>query len=277
MKIQFATHPDDVKGMNTVELRERFMVESLFLPGTIQGTYSMHDRMITMGIVPTRGPIDLPAFEEVTKAAFFLERRELGIINLGGKGTVTIGKEKFTLSKKECLYIGRGENNISFESFSADQPALFYVNSAPAHQNFPTQKAATEDANQVSLGSKANANERTIFQFIHENGIKSCQLVMGFTELKEGSVWNTFPPHTHLRRMEVYCYFDLPENEMVMHFMGDPEETRHIALHNLQAVISPEWSIHSGAGTSNYSFVWSMAGENQSFTDMDGVELNQVK
>ena len=276
-EVRFGTHPRDARRYTTEELRENYLLENVLTPGEITAVYSMHDRMMTLGVVPTKKAIKLPSFEEVTKASFFLERRELGIINIGGEGVVTVDGERFSLGTKECLYIGRGSKEITFESTHVSVPAEFYLNSCPAHKEYPTAKAVLLDANQVSLGSKDNCNERVIFQYIHENGIPSCQLVMGFTELKPGSIWNTFPPHTHWRRMEVYFYFDLPDDQMVMHFMGEPQETRHLAMHNKQAVISPEWSIHAGAGTSAYSFIWAMAGENQAFTDMDGQELSDLK
>lgn len=274
--ILFATSPNEVKKLTTEELREQFLLEQVMKPGEITANYSMHDRMMTLGVVPVKAPIDLPVYEDLTKANFFLERRELGILNVGGAGVVHVDGESFNLASKECLYVGKGKKSVSFESADNNAPAEFYINSCPAHKEYPTVKAGLSDANEVNLGSKENCNERTIYQYIHEDGIQSCQLVMGFTTLAPGSIWNTFPPHTHLRRMEVYFYFDLADNQIVMHFMGDPQQTRHMAIHNKQAVISPEWSIHAGAGTSNYSFIWGMAGENKSFTDMDGHELKAI-
>ncbi|MFY0606820.1 MAG: 5-dehydro-4-deoxy-D-glucuronate isomerase [Cyclobacteriaceae bacterium] len=274
---RFGSHPQDVKRFTQEELRERFLIPSVMQRGEVTAVYSMHDRMITLGVVPTSAALDLPALEDLTKASYFLERRELGIINIGASGTVTVDGESFAIANRECLYVGKGKQNISFASDSADAPAEFYLNSSPAHEEYPTVKAVVADANKVDLGSKDNCNERTIYQYIHEDGIQSCQLVMGITELAVGSIWNTFPPHTHNRRMEVYFYFDIPEDQIVMHFMGQPQETRHIVMCNKQAVISPEWSIHSGAGTSNYSFVWGMAGENKAFTDMDGEKLTGIR
>lgn len=276
-EIKFGTNPTDVKKYTTEEIRAQFLIPEVMKSDQITCVYSMHDRMVTMGIVPVSKAIDLPAFEDLTKSSFFLERRELGVINIGRRGSITADGETYALENKECLYLGKGVKSVSFESDSGSSPAEFYINSSPAHKEYPTKKASLGDANRVDLGSKDNCNERTIFQYIHEDGIESCQLVMGFTTLAPGSIWNTFPPHTHCRRMEVYFYFDLPEDQIVMHFMGDPKETRHIAMSNKQAVISPEWSIHSGAGTSNYSFIWGMAGENQSFTDMDGESLNDLR
>lgn len=276
-EIRFATHPEDVRSYDTRTLRERFVMEQVMVPGEVTSFYSMHDRMVTMGVVPVDRELSLPPLSELTKAEFFLERRELGIINTGGVGTVSVDGDHFVLANKECLYIGRGKKDVRFQSDSAKSPAAFYINSCPAHAEYPVVKSDLASSNQVNLGTKENCNERVIYQYIHEQGIQSCQLVMGFTQLKTGSIWNTFPPHTHYRRMEVYFYFDLPENQLVMHFMGEPNETRHLALRNQQAVISPEWSIHAGAGTSAYSFIWGMAGENKAFTDMDGVNLNEVR
>lgn len=276
-EVRYALSPEAFKSYTTEDIRKEFLIPEVMQKGKITAVYSLYDRMITIGVVPTNGAIDLPAYEDLTRAEYFLERREMGVLNVGGSGKVTVDGEVYELANKECLYIGKGVKSVSFASAYAESPAEFFITSCPAHKEYPTVKAGLADANEVNMGSMANCNERTIYQFIHENGIQSCQLVMGFTTLKPGSIWNTFPPHTHLRRMEVYFYFDLPEDQMVMHFMGDPQETRHIAVHNKQAVLSPEWSIHSGAGTSNYSFIWSMAGENKAFTDMDGVELKNIR
>jgi len=239
--------------------------------GELNGVYSHYDRMITLGAIPVIETLKLPNFHDYTKQENFLDRREIGIINVGGSGFVTVDGETISMDNKDCLYIGIGKKDIVFASNSESSPAVYYMNSTPAHKQYPTQKAAKTDANPVELGTPETCNERTIFQYIHLNGIKSCQLVMGFTELKTGSIWNTFPPHVHDRRMEVYFYFDLPEGQKVCHLMGQPQETRHIFVKNHEAVISPNWSIHSGAGTSNYSFIWGMGGENMEFTDMDQV------
>ncbi len=276
-KILFGSHPNDIKRFTTAELRDRFLIPDVMQADEVTATYSMHDRMMTIGIVPVKKTLELPVFEEFTKAGYFLERREMGVINIGETGEVTVDGTSYVLENKECLYIGKGSKQVDFKSKDTATPAEFYINSCPAHATHPTVKAGIDKANRVDLGSGDNCNERTIFQYIHEDGIQSCQLVMGFTELAKGSIWNTFPPHTHYRRMEVYFYFDLPEDQIVMHFMGDPQETRHLAMKNKQAVISPEWSIHSGAGTSNYAFVWGMAGENKAFTDMDGQQLLNVR
>ena len=268
---RYACSPNEVKTFDTEKLRANFLIDNLMKAGEIKGVYSHYDRMITLGAIPTNSPIKLPNYHDFTKRDNFLDRREIGIINVGGAGSITVDGEVTEMNNKDCLYIGMGRKEVLFQSKSADTPAVFYMNSAPAHKEYPTQKAAKTDANPVELGAPETCNERTIFQYIHLNGIKSCQLVMGFTELKVGSIWNTFPPHVHDRRMEVYFYFDLPANQTVCHLMGQPEETRHIFMKNHQAVISPNWSIHAGAGTSNYSFIWAMAGENMEFTDMDPV------
>ncbi len=276
-QIRFGSHPEDIARFTTTELRDRFLIPEVMKQGEITTAYSMHDRMITLGIVPGSSPLIIPAYDELTKADYFLARREMGIINVGGAGKIVVDGEIYELGSKECLYIGKGKKSVEFSSMDVGTPAEFYVNSCPAHAEYPTVKANKSDANRVDLGSKDNCNERSIFQYIHEDGIQSCQLVMGITELASGSIWNTFPPHTHYRRMEIYFYFDMPEDQIVMHFMGDPQETRHLVMCNKQAVISPEWSIHSGAGTSNYSFVWGMAGENKAFTDMDGQQLVNIR
>ncbi len=275
--LRYSSHPEDVRRFNTDELRERFLIPSLMKEDEIQMTYTLHDRMMVLGVKPVTKSLEVPSYEEYTKASYLLERREMGIINVGGSGTVVVDGISYQLGNKECLYIGKGAKSISFSSSSKSSPAEFYINSCPAHQSYPIVKATLENANKVELGSIANSNERVIYQYIHEDGIKSCQLVMGFTELKTGNVWNTFPPHTHIRRMEVYFYFDLAQDQMILHLMGEPNETRHIVMRNQQAVISPEWSIHSGAGTSSYSFIWSMAGENQAFTDMDAADMQSFK
>ncbi|MEM1135381.1 MAG: 5-dehydro-4-deoxy-D-glucuronate isomerase [Bacteroidota bacterium] len=269
MELRYAANPRDAKLYTTERLREDFLIQKLFEDDKINGVYSMYDRMVTVGIKPVFKSLELPAFESVTKAAYFLERRELGIINVGENGTVDVDGEKYELANKDCLYIGKGKQAISFSSNDSASPAEFYICSTPAHATYPITKAVQAEANPVELGAPETSNERTIFQYIHENGIQSCQLVMGFTELKKGSIWNTFPPHTHNRRMEVYFYFDLPDEQVVMHFMGEPTETRHLVMKNKEAVISPEWSIHAGAGTAAYSFIWAMGGENKTFTDMD--------
>jgi len=268
---RYASSPNEVKTFDTAQLRSNFLISELMVPDQIKGVYSHYDRMITLGAVPVKKSIQLPNFHDFTKQDNFLDRREIGIVNVGGSGSILVDEKSFAMDNKDCLYIGLGNKKVVFSSDSEKNPAIYYMTSTPAHKEYPTTKAAKAEANPVELGTPETCNERTIFQYIHLNGIKSCQLVMGFTELKTGSVWNTFPPHVHDRRMEVYFYFDLPESQKVCHLMGQPEETRHIFVKNHEAVISPNWSIHSGAGTSNYSFVWAMGGENMEFTDMDPV------
>lgn len=250
-------------------------MEQLFEPGQIQLTYSHYDRMIIGGLIPLDRPLELPNPAEL-RADFFLERRELGIINIGGNGSVTTGSQSFKLNKLDCLYLGQGTKQVQFSSNSADNPAQFYLLSAPAHRSYPNQLMTAAESNPNQLGGPTTANARTIFKYIHPDGIESCQLVMGLTILENGSVWNTMPPHTHDRRMEVYCYFDIPEGQRVLHLMGQSDETRHLWISNLQAVISPPWSIHAGCGTMAYSFIWGMAGENQSFADMDQITLGSL-
>lgn len=274
---RYALGPEDVKTFDTARLRKEFLISNLMIPGQIKGAYSHYDRMVSLGIVPEAYAIQLPAFEDFTKQEYFLSRREIGIINVGGKGSIVADGQEYEMDNKDCLYIGKGVKEVSFKSADASQPARYFACSAPAHQSYPIAKASKAEANPLELGSPVTSNERTIFQYIHLKGIQSCQLVMGFTELKKGSVWNSFPPHTHDRRMEVYFYFDLPENQKVCHIMGQPEETRHIFMSNEEAVISPNWSMHCGAGTTNYSFIWAMAGENMEFTDMDPVTMDVIK
>ncbi len=262
--------------LSTDELRENYLVEGLFVPGVANLQATDLDRAIVGGIVPLADPIVLGAVEEL-RCDFFFERREGGIINLGGHGEIIVDGTAFPIEKGECLYIGRGSKKATFSSADEKDPALFYFLSYPAHAEYPTTFAKKEDANRLDLGSGDTCNERSIFQYIHENGIKSCQLVMGYTQLKTGSAWNTMPCHTHLRRSEIYVYFDLDEENQVLHLMGQPQETRMIWMKNHQAVLSPNWSIHSGAGTSSYSFVWAMGGENQRFDDMDGIAVADIK
>lgn len=275
MIIKNAIGPVETKKMDTLGLRENFLVENLMQEGKISMTYTHYDRFIAGGAVPAGKPLSLDTHDAL-KSDYFLERRELGIILISGEGSVEADGENYTLKEKECLYIGRGVKKVLFMN-SGTAPALFYFTSAPAHAEWPIKKMSFDEAEPQSLGSKEKANERTIYKFIHDDGIQSCQLVMGFTELKTGSIWNTMPPHLHDRRMEVYFYFNLPEDDRIWHFMGEKDETRHLVVANHQAIISPPWSIHSGAGTSSYSFVWAMAGENKSFADMDPVPLDTVK
>jgi len=277
MEVRSAPNAQTTKRLNTEELRGNFLIENLFTEDKITLIYSDVDRAIIGGIVPKSQSLQLLASKKEMAADFFCERREVGIINIGEKGTITVDGKKFHMEKKDVLYIGRGSQEIIFVSEKNDQPAHFYLMSYPAHKEYSTTHAKFSDAEPQHLGNLKDANKRTIYKYIHINGIKSCQLVMGMTELEEGSVWNTMPSHTHLRRSEVYMYFNLKPESMVFHLMGEPTECRTIVTRNQQAVISPSWSIHSGAGTTNYSFVWAMGGENQEFGDMDAVPMTQLR
>jgi 4-deoxy-L-threo-5-hexosulose-uronate ketol-isomerase len=261
--------PQEVTRMNTCELREAFLIPALLQLGGFHGLFTDLDRMVVAGAVPGNMPLDLPNHKE-TGRDFFLERRELGAINTGGPGEVTVDGQTFPVEPLGCIYIGMGSREVAFASRDMANPAKFFILSCPAHAAHPTVTATREQATTVALGSPATANERVIRQYIHEKGIQSCQLVMGFTELAEGSVWNTFPPHTHNRRCEVYHYFDM-DDRVLAHFMGEASATRHLFIQNGQTVLSPSWSIHSGCGQGSYKFIWGMAGENQTFTDMDAV------
>ncbi|MBK1831032.1 5-dehydro-4-deoxy-D-glucuronate isomerase [Verrucomicrobiaceae bacterium R5-34] len=269
---------DDIsyKSLDTTGLRDRFLLQDLFTEGQLQLVYTDLDRAIVGSAVPTLDTLTLSAAEAL-RAEYFCERRELGVINLGATGSITVDGESYQLSHTECLYIGRGSKEISFTSADAAEPAQFYLLSYPAHTDYPTAHAKIEDANKLELGSKAEANERHLYQYIHENGIQSCQLVMGFTILQPGSIWNTMPPHTHDRRSEVYAYFDVENDHRIAHFMGHPDETRVLWMSEKDIALSPSWSIHCGAGTGSYSFVWGMGGENQRFDDMDGFPLSTLK
>jgi 4-deoxy-L-threo-5-hexosulose-uronate ketol-isomerase len=277
MQIRFEISPRETSTMNAETVREHFLIEKLFTVNQINLVYTHYDRVITGGVMPQKAQLKLPTYEAL-KADYFLERRELGIINVSeGLGTVTADGQTYTLRKLDCLYLGKGTQNVVFESQDASQPAQFFLMSSPAHMSYPNTHMSRENASPVDLGSQETANQRTIYKYIHLDGIRSCQLVMGLTVLKPGNVWNTMPSHVHDRRMEVYCYFDIGETQAVCHFMGQPTETKHIWVHNHQAIISPPWSIHSGCGTANYSFIWAMAGENQVFTDMDALEIKQLR
>jgi 4-deoxy-L-threo-5-hexosulose-uronate ketol-isomerase len=277
MEIRYASHPTEVKKFETTRLREEFLIETLFVPGELQLVYSHVDRFITGGAIPLATALKLEADPKEMGAAYFLERREIGIINVGAKGTVTVDGIAHEMKPKDCLYIGLGVQEVVFSSADAAVPARFYFNSTPAHHAYPTVKVEIENATPVHLGSPASSNERTIYKYIHTGGVQSCQLVLGLTVLKPNNMWNTMPCHTHNRRSEVYFYFDMPADGVVFHLMGEPEETRHLVVCNEQAVISPSWSIHSGVGTSSYTFIWGMAGENQIFEDMDAVAMQTLK
>ncbi|MGH2552682.1 MAG: 5-dehydro-4-deoxy-D-glucuronate isomerase [Chitinophagaceae bacterium] len=276
MEIKFQNSPEETRQMDTEQLRKFFLLEGLMQPEKIQLTYSHYDRMIIGGVVPTTTAIQLPKEEEL-KSDYFLERREMGIINVGSTGTVTADGKKYELNKLDCLYLGKGTKKVSFSSANKKEAAAFYILSAPAHHKYASRKMTKEKASPVNLGDASTSNKRTIYKYIHLDGIKSCQLVMGLTMLENGSVWNSVPPHTHTRRMEVYFYFDVPDQHRVFHFMGQPQETRHLVMANHEAVISAPWSMHFGCGTSNYGFIWGMAGENQVFTDMDPAPIAELK
>jgi len=276
METRYPAHPEDFKAYTTEQIRKDYVIAKLFEPGNMNLVYSHVDRIIAGGVCPTTLPLALKAGKELG-SAYFLERRELGLINIGGQGTVQIDGVAYALGPRDGLYIGMGAKEVSFTSNNGNLPAKFYLNSAPAHQSYPTKPIALKDAQQVRLGSRQESNQRIIYQYVHPAVLQSCQLVMGLTILEPENVWNTMPCHTHERRMEVYLYFDLPENAVVFHFMGQPTETRHVVMHNEQAVIMPSWSIHSGVGTTNYSFIWGMVGENQTFTDMDTVPMDGLR
>ena len=276
MDIRYADHPDVAKRFTTDEMREKFLIERPFNPGKISFTYSHVDRIIAGGIVPTSAPLALEAGKELG-VDYFLERREMGVINIGGDGTITVDGTEYPVKSREGMYIGKGSKAVNFASASAANPAKFYVNSAPAHQAYPTVLIDLDKARKVELGDPENLNVRTINQFVHPAVCESCQLVMGMTILAPGSVWNTMPCHTHERRMEVYMYFDMEPDTRVFHLIGQPEETRHLVVGNEQAVISPSWSIHSGVGTNSYTFIWGMCGENITFDDMDFVPMDRLR
>ena len=276
MELRTASSPKDVKNYDTKRLREEFLIEDLFREDTVKMVYSHIDRIITGGAVPTVKALSLDAGDEL-RAEYFLERREMGIINIGGEGTVTVDGTCYTLRCRDGLYVGRGSKEILLASCDPVHPAHFYFNSCPAHTAYPTVYIRPEDCVHQELGSQEEANSRTIRKYILPGQVKSCQLVMGMTTLNPGSVWNTMPCHTHDRRMEVYLYFDMPEDAFVVHLMGEGNETRHIMVRSEQAVISPSWSIHSGVGTRAYTFIWGMCGENQDFDDMDGIAMKDLK
>ena len=273
-EFRYAHHPEDVKKYTTEELREHFLIPELFVKNQISLTYTMYDRYIAGGAFPVDQALKLETIDEL-KSENFLDRRELGVINVGGKGKVTVDGEVYEIGHREAIYIGRGTKEVIFEA-TEEQP-YFYINSAPAHTSYPTKKVTKAEAEVVELGDTKTSNKRVINKLLVNSVIDTCQLQMGMTELQEGCVWNTMPPHTHERRMEVYFYFDLEEGQTISHFVGQPQETRHIFMKNHQAVISPEWSIHAGAGTSNYTFIWGMAGENLDYGDMDGVTPDELK
>jgi 4-deoxy-L-threo-5-hexosulose-uronate ketol-isomerase len=276
LKSLYSVHPDDFKSYNTALIRERFLMDDLVSADKINCTYTHYDRMIVGVAQPVASKLKLENYAEL-KASYFLERREIGIINVGGDGSVTADGQVFKLNKLDCLYIGKGVKQVVFSSENAGTPAVFYLLSAPAHASYPTSLVTHAQAAKVKAGDAATANLRTINKYIHADGVKSCQLVMGLTILNSGSVWNTMPAHTHDRRMEAYFYFDLAPEHRVVHYMGEGNETRHILMKNYDAVVSPPWSIHAGSGTASYNFIWGMAGENLDYTDMDALAITDLR
>jgi len=274
-EVRFSNHPDDAIHYGTERLRKEFLVETLMVPGEINLVYSMNDRFIVGGAVPVP-ELALSSIDPL-KSEYFCDRRELGVINVGGDATINVDGSAYKLGYKDALYVGSGSKEILFTSDHADNPAHLYFNSAPAHQAFPTKLLTLADADVVQMGALEQSNARQINKLMVNSVVETCQLQMGMTELQPGSVWNTMPPHLHDRRMEAYFYFEVPEGQAICHFMGDPKETRHIWMQNEQAVISPPWSIHSAAGTSNYIFIWGMAGENLDYGDMDVIQPNEIR
>ncbi len=276
MEVKYIPNNEIYKRMNTDELRKSFLFENLFTANEIALVYADVDRAIVGSAVPSNKPLKLEASKKEMAADYFAERREIGVMNVGANGKITADGKEFKMENKDVLYIGMGTKNIDFASDDEKNPAKYYIVSYPAHTSYPTTHAKPSDAEPEKLGSLKDSNKRTIYKYIHPNGIKSCQLVMGFTSLDEGSVWNTMPAHTHQRRSEIYMYFDLLPESVVFHMMGEPNETRNLVIRNQQAVISPSWSIHCGAATQNYTFIWAMGGENQVFADMDGVKMKDL-
>ena len=276
MEIRTACSPRDVKHYTTERLREEFLIQNVFVEDEVQMVYSHIDRIITAGFMPAHKELKLEAGKEIA-ADYFLQRREMGCINIGGKGIITVDGVEYVLNPRDGIYIGMGNKEITFKSIDVEEPAKFYVSSCPAHKTYPTVHIDITKAKKVPCGSVEECNKRVINQYIHLEVMQSCQLAMGLTQLEVGSNWNTMPCHTHDRRMEVYLYLDMAEGDAVFHMMGEAQETRHIIMHNEEAVISPSWSIHSGVGTKNYSFIWAMCGENQEFTDMDHIETKDLR
>ncbi len=276
IQVRHAANPTDFKHYDTTRVRNEFLVEKLFVPDQFHFVYSHNDRMIVGGVKPVGLIHRLPIYDEL-KADYFLERREIGILNIGGDGFVVVGEELYTLQKRDCLYVGMGNKDVTFKTLDPDNPAKFILVSTSAHRPCPTTLMRAAEAMPVEMGTAETSNVRTIYKYIHAEGIESCQLVMGMTALQNGSVWNTMPPHTHDRRSEMYVYFDLDADQRVFHYMGTPDETRHIVVANEQAIISPPWSIHAGSGTTSYSFLWAMAGENYTFADMDATKIGDLK
>jgi 4-deoxy-L-threo-5-hexosulose-uronate ketol-isomerase len=280
MDIRYSANPNDVKRYTTEELRKEFLIENLYVPDSVVAVYSHVDRMVTLGCMPVTEKVSIDKGIDVWSnfgTKYFLERREIGIFNIGGSGTITVDGTVYELGYEDCLYITKGAKEVYFASNDSEHPAKFYMVSAPAHRSFETRLLKFADANKRVCGETATSNRRTINQFIHPDVLPTCQLSMGLTVLESGSVWNTMPAHTHERRMEVYMYFEVPEDQVVFHMMGQGTETRHIVMRSEQAVISPSWSIHAGAGTSSYTFIWAMGGENQEFDDMDNIPTAELR
>ena len=276
METRILPDPARTAQMNATLLRESFLVDGLFVPGEVRLVYTFLDRMIVGSVVPNGERLELASGKELA-SEYFAQRREVGILNLGSQGTVFVDEQAFKMSNRDGLYVGRGAKQIAFESTRAEDPARFYLASLPAHASYPSIHIGADQTDRLELGFAKRANQRTIHKYIHTGGVQSCQLVMGITTLTEGSVWNTMPTHTHPRRVEAYLYFDLSPDAVLFHFMGHPDETRHLVVRDGQVALSPSWSIHSGCGTSNYSFVWAMGGENQQFDDMDVVEMDELR
>ena len=277
MQMRYPSNPEKVKQFTTDQLRDEFLISRLFSDDALTLTYSHIDRVIIGGACPVTKAVELTASPKDLGAETFLERREVGIVNVGGAGTVTVDGTDYSMAKLDGLYVGKGAKSVTFKSSDPAAPAHFYLTSAPAHASYPTTHIPISSAEPNHLGSIANSNERTIYKYIHPDGVKSCQLVLGVTLLEPNNMWNTMPAHTHARRMEVYFYFDITGDNVVFHLMGEPDETRHLVIRNEQAVISPSWSIHAGMGTGNYAFIWAMAGENQAFSDMDAVAMTTLR
>ncbi len=277
MKVYYSVNPEHFKRMNTEEVRDTFLLDSLFKSDSVEMIYSEIDRVIVGAAIPSTIELVLEANKKEMAADYFAERREIGVINIGGSGKIILDEAEYTLQKEDMLYIGRGTKSIKFAKASGSELPVFYFVSYPAHKDYPSKHIPKSESEKANLGNQKEANVRVINKYIHPKNLTSCQLVMGMTELAEGSVWNTMPVHTHQRRSEVYMYFNVKDDAVVMHMMGAHSETRHIVVRNMQAVVSPIWSIHSGCGTKNYSFVWAMGGENQDFGDMDGVGMKDLK
>ncbi len=276
MEVRNPIHPEHARAFATEQFRQDFLIGGLFRKGTFKLVYSHFDRIMVGGVCP-EDPVSLEVSEKVIGASYLLERREMGIINIGSKGKVAVDGTEYELEKRDGLYVGRGAKGILFSSLDKEKPAKFYLNCAPAHKGYPSGKITFRETEPIHLGSMEKCSKRILHKYIHPDGVTSSQLVMGMTMLEANNVWNTMPTHTHVRRMEVYFYFDLPKDEVVFHFMGEPSETRHIIVRNEEAVIGPSWSIHSGVGTHNYSFIWGMVGENQAFDDMDAVPMDALR